>query len=107
MSDKEIFDYNDALDKIRVPIEQFVDATKFKILNEEQKPRIQTEVYYRNGDRQWDYGVGIYHQEIGAYRFTCVSSNPMFSFNQSIVNRVKAVRGFLEIQKKELWDKKI
>jgi hypothetical protein len=117
MTDKEIFDYNDALGKIRAPIESFVDATYFKILNEEQNPKIQTAVFYRNGEKQWrewQNGIGIHQPETGEYRFTCGSSNPflkpfqtptgIFPFNQNIVNRVRAVRAFLELQKTELWD---
>jgi len=116
MTDKEIFDYNDAFSKIRAPIEHFVDATHFKILNEERKPRIQTEVFY-NGERKWQDGIGIYQQQTGKYKVTCKSSNPLltpfqtptgiFSFNQDIINRVKAVREFLELQKTKLWEKEV
>ena len=117
MTDKEIFDYNDALGKIRAPIENFVDATYFKILNEEQKPRIQTAVFYQNGKkqwRQWQDGIGIYQPETGEYKVSCGSSNPflipfqtpvgIFTFNQNVINRVRAVREFLERQKIEVWD---
>ena len=115
MTDKEIFDYNDALGKIRTPIQQFVDATYFKILTEERKCRIQTVVFNREKrTREWQDGIGIYQQETGKYRWRCTSSNPIlisfqspagvFRFNQEIVNRVMAVREFLELQKIELWD---
>lgn len=79
MTDKEIFDCNDALGKIRAPIENFVEATYFKILNEEQKPRIQTAVFYQNGKKhrhQWQDGTGIYQPETGEYKVSCGSSNP-------------------------------
>ena len=114
MIDEEIFDYTDALEKIRAPIKRFMDATKFKILNEEQNPRIQTEVFYRQGKREWQDGIGTYQQETGKYRWTCKSFNPflrpfqtpkgIFSFNQNVVRKIKAVRQFLEIQKTEIWD---
>jgi hypothetical protein len=117
MTDKEIFDYNDALGKIRAPIEYFLDATYFKILKEEQKLRIQTAVFYRYGEREWrewQDGIGIYQPKTGEFRVTCGSSNPFLvpfqtsagtlSFNQNVVDRVKAVREFLEMQKTELWD---
>lgn len=117
MTDKDIFDYNDALGRIRAPIEHFVDVTYFKILNEEQKPRMQTEVFYRNRERKWQDGIGIYQQQTGEYKFSCKSSNPflipfptptgIFSFNKKIINRVKTVREFLELQKTKVWDKKI
>lgn len=114
VTDKEIFDYNDALGKIRTPIEHFVDATYFKILNKEQKLQMQTAVFYPNDGREWKDGIGIYEPKTGQYRWECKSSNPFlipfpapkgfFVFNQNIVNRVKAVREFLESQKTELWD---
>ncbi len=114
MNDEEIFDYNDAFTKIRAPIEHFVDATHFKILNEEQKPRIQTEVFPPTGARKWQDGIGIYQQLTGKYKLNWKSFNPLltpfqmptgiFSFNQNIINRVKAVREFLELQKTKLWD---
>lgn len=117
MTDEEIFDYNDALGKIRAPIERFVDATFFKILIEEKKPRIQTEVFGPNGKRKWQDGIGIYQQHTGKYQWTCKSSNPffmpfqtptgIFSFNPKIINRVKAVREFLELQKTKLWDTEV
>jgi hypothetical protein len=119
MIDNEIYDYNDAMGKIREPLRQFVDLTYFKILNEGKKPRIQTSVYYKNEEREWREwkdGVGIYQQETGIYDWKCHSSNPFlipfqtregkFSFNQEIVTRVKAVREFLESEKTEVWDKK-
>jgi len=117
MSDKEIYDYNDALGKIRFPIEHLVDVTYFKILTKEQKPQMQTEVFYLNGERKWQNGIGIYQQQTGQYKWTCKSSNPflipyqtptgIFSFNQNIINRVKTVREFLELQKIELWDNEV
>lgn len=119
MTDNEIYEYNDTLGKIREPIKCFVDATYFKILNEGQKPRIQTSVYYKKDEREWREwkdGVGIYRQETGMYHWECHSSNPFlipfqtsegyFTFNQDIVTRVKVVREFLEKQKTEVWDKK-
>lgn len=114
MTDKEIFDYNDALGKIRAPIEQFVDVTYFKILTNQHKPRIQTAVFHPNSPREWQDGIGIYQQQTGYYKWTCKSSNPfltsfqtptgIFSFNQNIIDRVNAVRNFLELQKNEVWD---
>ena len=114
MTDKEIEEYNNAMGKIRAPIEHFVDLTYFKILTEKQKPRIQT-VTFENGQRKWQDGIGIYQPLTGKYRWRCKSSNPflipfqtpegIFSFHQNIINRVKAVREFLELQKTTLWDK--
>ena len=114
MTDKEIFDYNDALGKIRKPIEQFVDVTFFKIRTDKQKPKMQTEVFHRNETREWQDGIGIYEKQARHYRWMCKSYNPflthfqtpagIFSFNQNIINRVSAVREFLELQKSEVWE---
>jgi hypothetical protein len=114
MTDKEIFDYNEALGKLRAPIRHFVDATYFKIVAEEKKPIIKMAVFYPNGQRKWREGIGIYQQNSGKYKWECKSSNPfltpfqtpkgIFSFNPSITNRVKVIRKFLELQKTGVWD---
>ena len=115
MTDKEIFDYNDALGKIRAPIEHFVDLTFFKIINENQNLRIRTVIYPKDGGtREWKDGIGIYQEETGTFRWRCKSSNPfiapfqtrkgIMSFNPNIVRNVKTVRQFLELQKTEIWD---
>jgi len=114
MIDEEIDEYNNAMGKIRLPIEHLLDLTYFKILTEKQKPRIQT-VTYEKGQRKWKDGIGIYQPLTGNYRWRCKSSNPflipfqtpkgIFSFHPDIINRVKAVREFLESQKTTVWDK--
>lgn len=116
MTDKEISEYNNALGMIRAPIKHFVDLTYFKILTEKQKPRIQT-VIFENGQGKWKDGIGRYQQLTGKYEVRCKSSNPFLkpfptptgisSFNPKIIKRVKAVREFLELQKTNVWDKKI
>jgi len=118
MTDKEISDYYRALGKIRALIPHFVDLTFIRILNEKQKFQIQTATFSSNEEKcTWSDGIGIYQQQTGKYKFSCKSSNPflipfptptgIFSFNKKIINRVKTVREFLELQKTKVWDKKI
>jgi hypothetical protein len=113
MSDKKISDYYRALGKIRAPIESFMDLTFIKITTE---GKIQTAVFDDSTGEicKWFDGIGIF-QANGAYRFSCTSLNPfltpfrtkdgIFYFNQDIVNKVRAVREYLELQKTEVWDK--
>ena len=118
MTDKEISDYYRALGKIRALIAHFVDLTFIKILNEKQKFQIQTATFSSNEEKcTWSDGIGIYRKETEEYKFTCQSFNPFllgfptrngtFSFPKNIVNGVRTVREFLELQKTNVWDKKI
>lgn len=112
MNDKEISEYYRALGKIRVPIEMFMDLTFIKITAER---KIQTAVFHDTGEIcEWFDGIGI-AQTNRLYKFSSTSANPflkpfprnngLFYFNQDVVNRVKAVREYLELQKTNVWDK--
>jgi hypothetical protein len=108
MTDKEISDYYRALGKIRALI-PCLDLTFIKILNEKQKLQIQTATFGLNDEIcNWSDGIGIQIRD-GEYRWRCESYNPFlmgnFGFKPSIVNRVKKVREFLELQKTEKWNK--
>lgn len=113
MSDREISDYYHALGKIRAPIESFMDLTFIKIT---PRGKIQTAVFNDStGENcKWFDGIGIVLPN-GEYKFSCTSLNPfltpfptkdgIFYFNQDIVNRVRVVREYLELQKTDVWDK--
>jgi len=109
MTDREISDYYRALGKIRAPIECLIDTTFIKILVEKQKIRIQTAIFGLNGEiGTWSDGIGI--RRDGEYKWTCRSYNPFLvrnsRFDQDVVNKVKTVREFLELQRTEIWDGK-
>lgn len=114
MTDKEISDYYRALGKIRALIPHFVDLTSIKVTNEKRKFQIQTATFTQDEEMcTWSDGIGIL-KETGEYKMTCQSFNPFLLgfptqngtlfFPEKIVNRVKAVREFLELQKTKLWD---
>jgi len=114
LSDEEIFKYNDAFTRIRLPLRRFVGTTYFKITaTEKGKLGIQT-ARSPDNDRSWQNGIGI-SLPTGKQGIRCVSCNPLlrkvepqegiFQFDDNNAQRVNTVRKFLEIQKAKLWDK--
>jgi hypothetical protein len=94
LSDAEISCYENALIRIWEPIRSMVGSTSFKITNRNGKAEIQTET------GKWQNGIGRYDPISGKNLFISVSSNQFLKSAPT----VKAIREFLEIQKKEVWD---
>lgn len=115
LTDKEIYEYNDAFTKIRAPIGSFLDATYFRILNMGQKLRIQTSTYYHGRPRKWNDGIGIHIPQTGEFRMRWNSFNPfrktlqtssgIFVFDASVRKQVGTIYEFLESQREKLWEK--
>ena len=94
LKDAEIFSYELALTRIWQPLRPIVGSTYFKIVTNNGKTRIQTETGI------WQDGIGRYDPSSGKHLFISASGNPFL--NAPTAN---AIREFLEIQKKEKWDK--
>lgn len=107
LNDDEIFSYNDALIKIRTPIRHLVGSTFFKIINENGKLRMESELW-KDGNRGFKGGIGAYQEKIGKYLIRSVSYNPFLpqqTPEEILLNsNVKAIREFLEIQKSDVWE---
>jgi len=94
LDDTEISCYENALTRIWQPIRPIVGNTYFKIIKNNGKTRIQTET------GRWQDGIGRLDPSTGKHLFISVSDNPFLN-----APTVKAIREFLELQKKEKWDK--
>lgn len=108
LTDKEIFEYNYALMKTRIPLLSFLCVTYFRIVTEKQKLRIQTRIFYQNTS-EWKDGIGIFIPETGEFSMTWDCRNPFLQSNPIISTRVRkqvnTIYEFLELQRKNLWDK--
>ena len=105
ISDDEIFYYDNALTRIRSPIDGVVGKTCFRLLNCNDEIRIQTAMFSPKDEKRfWQDGIGGYDEKTKTYRITSTSDNPFLGNRDP---RVGAIREFLEKQKNELWDKPV
>lgn len=107
LTDDEIFEYNDALTKIRNPLHPFLCVTYFKIITEGKTFRIQTRIFGRNRPSQWKDGIGILLPKYGEHKIKWSCFNPFIKFispiHQDIYEQANTIYEFLEFQKNNLW----
>ena len=112
MTDKEIYEYNDAFAKIIFPLKPFVATTFFKINQNSEALSIQ-ERLWENDRFWWENAIGV--PSVGGKNLIRWNSSNLFvsgfqtekgfmEFSEAISHRAKTVYKFLESQK-DIWQR--